>query len=331
MQVWWRQREQLVNDAKWADLTLQQQFSLTRLRAEFICFQDAPNKVAPFGDLYSLSGFGLVFPSLNTLQGGLLVVFQQRRLFREAALCHFGAEYAISIDVFKRQGQWMASVIDILFMRLIGECVVPSNSLAGADNMLMAVGKRITAKVVIIDDVHYTAADPQATKPSQMLKRCLPTVEWIGQDRFHVVHNFSKNLLPSAPGFQDVLIDLRQSSVAPDSRSLAAIRTALLGGTLKKRCHFKGHDFSTSELESILTTEGKMQKIQQWEVLLPTALAPASASHTASHTATGSPTTSGASPSCVCSHPHLTLICDGAMSGKWPSARVLLKDSVLAA
>ena len=91
-------------------------------------------------------------------------VFEQRRLFREAELCCYGAEHAISIDIFKREGQWMCSVVDTATVRLIAECVIGTNSIVQAGNMLRALGRRSNTrnvKVVVIDDVHYQAADPQ--------------------------------------------------------------------------------------------------------------------------------------------------------------------------
>ena len=167
-----------------------------------------------------------------------MAVFEQRRLFREAELCLFGAAWSISIDIFKRGNDWMATVVDTDTVRLLGEvrappprsraftsptiplrwhctsppfmtvlttarglgahsahpptphpalhppprlrspppsiskgacslrcvqCVLGGNSIFHAGNMLRALGRRanMNAIVVIIDDVHYQAADPQ--------------------------------------------------------------------------------------------------------------------------------------------------------------------------
>ena len=50
-----------------------------------------------------------------------MAVFEQRRLFREAELCLFGAAWSISIDIFKRDNDWMATVVDTDTVRLLGE------------------------------------------------------------------------------------------------------------------------------------------------------------------------------------------------------------------
>ena len=60
--VWWRQRVQLVGDDEWAKLGIVDRLRRAELRGEFLCFKDQDNKVAPFGDPFSLNGFGLSFP-----------------------------------------------------------------------------------------------------------------------------------------------------------------------------------------------------------------------------------------------------------------------------
>ena len=266
-QVWFRQLEELVGDVAWAALSEDKQHMLAEQRAEYLLYRDKENKVVPFGDVFSLKGFGLHYPSLQVVQRELLVVFEQRRLFREAELCRFGAENVISIDVFKRNGQWMASVVDCEMVRLIGECVVGSNSVRGAANMLAAIGRRenMNAMICMIDDVQHTARDPQGTTGSLFIMGCLSTIQWVGQDRFHAVHDFSKFMLPSAPFYHQTLIDLRAASVVIDASAREAILSGMMMGSITKRCTFKGREFSTSDLAD-LNEQERRTLITEWEI-----------------------------------------------------------------
>ena len=62
-QVWWRQRVELAGDTVWDKLEMRDRLRRAELRGEFLFFQSQEDKVAQFGNVFNLKGFGLIFPS----------------------------------------------------------------------------------------------------------------------------------------------------------------------------------------------------------------------------------------------------------------------------
>ena len=114
----------------------------------------------------------------------------------------------------------------------------------------------------------------QSTKAATFIKECIDKgresrdrqIIWIGQDRFHASHNFGKHLLSSAPGHHEVLIDLRQSCTISNNQCRSAVFSAVLTGALKKRCTFRGCEYSTEDVLQLDGPEARLQRLVEWEV-----------------------------------------------------------------
>ena len=118
---------------------------------------------------------------------------------------------------------------------LIGSYVTSGTSIAGMLDWLKVIAARsnFKARVCIVDNV------PPSSNYSKYVRDLMEAlrVEWVGQDRFHVCHNFSMHFNSSNPLFRDlIIIGWHNATTYRDARCEALVDCMLLAGTLTKQC-----------------------------------------------------------------------------------------------
>jgi len=203
-------------------------------------------------------------PSIGAgvMRDKLLGVLENRRELREGQMLSVGAKRVIAIDWCAHTGKMLGGGRLANFANednnLMLSTVTKTENIDELIPVLKALAQRdnVSAKVVVIDKVPPSFDESMISKLAMTIMECLPSVEAVLQDRFHVAHNLSKHFNNADPRYSSlVILGWREATVVRDEGCMDAIDCALEKGLITKTAGsarvVKGECLSKSAIQAL--------------------------------------------------------------------------------